>query len=94
MTDLDHTWRSVVDGNGLAQVIDAAQAVTDHGRWVAKLPCQRGEPCGQDGLVTIRSWDGIHFCPVNHPSTPRCPVFSAGAERFGTAMARGTLDSL
>jgi hypothetical protein len=94
MTDIARVWRSVVDGNTLAQVVDAGQVVTDHGRWVARLPCHRGEPCAPDGTVTVRSPDGVHFCPVNHPPMTRCPVYSAGGERFGVAMARATLDSL
>jgi hypothetical protein len=94
MTDISRIWRSVVAGNELAQVIDSGQVVTDHGRWVARLPCQRDEPCAPDGTVTVRSPDGVHFCPVDHLAMTRCPVYSAGAERFGVAMARATLASL
>jgi len=39
----------------------------------------------------VRAPDGAHFCPVAPPAVrgvvPTCPVYSAGADRFGTAMA-------
>ncbi len=92
MTDLARTWRSVVATRELARVVDAGLVDTDHGRWVAALPCQAGEPCGPNGTVTVRSPDGVHFCPVDQPPMARCPVYAAGAERFGRAIAHAALD--
>lgn len=53
------------------------------------LPCAPGEIGCQNGVVIVRSDDGVHFCPgpaiaFGNP----CPTASPGAARYGRAMAR------
>jgi hypothetical protein len=93
-TELGRVWRSVAAGNDRARVIESGRVVTDHGRWATALPCRRGEPCARGGTVTVRSPDGVHFCPVDLPPMSRCPVYAAGAERYGSAMARSVVERL
>jgi acetyl esterase/lipase len=86
---------------GGADYVDAGATVLDHGRWTARLACLVTEPCtgGTDASGTrvneVRAPDGMHFCPSAPDAvdgvTGECPVWSSGAFRFGTAMARGVL---
>jgi hypothetical protein len=87
MTTLDHLWHDIASDRGDTRVVPASMAVTDHGRFTRTLPCQHGEFCDVAGKVTVRSPDGVHFCPAIEPPMTRCPVPSPGAERYGTAMA-------
>jgi hypothetical protein len=45
--------------------------------------------CDPDGTVVVRG-DGVHFCPVEGPSS-NCPVWSSGAVRFGMAIASAAM---
>jgi hypothetical protein len=68
-----------------ASVRDSGQAVLDHGAFTFFLPClSPAEPtCGDEypSMVRVRlALDGLHFA-IN------TPTYSAGAFRFGTAMA-------
>jgi len=67
--------------------VDAGIAVeTDQGAFVAQMPCLPGEPtCDANGMVPVRSADGVHFCPSGF-ATP-CPTHSSGAFRFAAAIA-------
>lgn len=75
--------------------VDAGRDVeTPEGNFTYRLPCNRFDAeydagCVVDGTTTVRG-DGIHFCPVVdvHP----CPVWSAGAFRFGAAIATAVND--
>jgi hypothetical protein len=73
------------------EYVDAGQAVLDHGAFTWTLPClpNEGAPEGcADGRIQVRAPDGVHFCPVLiRRGEDRCAVYSAGAARFGFAMA-------
>jgi hypothetical protein len=76
---------TAVAGRLGARVRDAGQAVRNDGAFTFFLPCWTpAEPtCGAErrGMVRVRlASDGLHFA-INTPS------YSAGAFRFGTAMA-------
>jgi hypothetical protein len=84
--------------------VDAGAAVLDAGRWTASLPCLAFEPCtgGLDAsgraVNIVRAPDGGHFCPVAEKAvrgvTSTCPVWSSGAFRYGSALARPVVDRL
>jgi hypothetical protein len=94
---LNELYAVVVASQPDSRYIDAGTAVTDHGHWTKSLPCLPKEPCtgGRDPsgrLVNIvRAPDGTHFCPTAPAAvrgvTNRCPVWSSGAYRYGTALA-------
>lgn len=62
------------------------------GGWTKVLPCAVFDPASAcaDGLVTVRSFDLVHFCPVIPTATEgvvqRCPVYSGGAVRYAVAI--------
>ena len=62
---------------------DAAGVVQPH------LLCGPGEDCDDAGLVTVRSPDGIHLCPVSYQAGAVCPTHSPGASRFARAVSQG-----
>jgi hypothetical protein len=76
--------------------VDAGTAVEGPGHtFVQTLPCLQGEPCTGpvvDGMPsnTIRSTDGVHFCPVEIGDEQGvigdCSVYSSGAFRYAQAM--------
>ena len=72
--------------------VDAAAAVeSPSGGFTWQLPCMSIEPsCGPNGLNTVRSPDGIHFCPDGIPATAGvtgpCNEYSPGAFRFALAI--------
>jgi hypothetical protein len=91
LTSLDRLWRQVAVSERLTTVATAARAVTEDGRWTTTLPCARDERCPTTGAVTVRSPDGVHFCPRQEPAMTRCPIPSPGATRYGRAMATAAL---
>lgn len=90
-TELEHVWRQVVASVGAGSVTRAGLAVTAAGRWTDRLPCRAGELCRPDGTVVVRGPDGVHFCPIALPAATACPVFAAGAVRYGTSLAAAAL---
>ena len=86
----------------LTRYVDAGAAVLDHGAWTSVLPCLLDEPCtgGTDATGTrvnvVRAADGTHFCPSPSGAgvAGDCPVWSSGAFRFGTAMAKPVIGDL
>jgi hypothetical protein len=74
-----------------ASLIDGGKYLRDPtGTYRLDLPCSPDEAtlssCEQ-GQITIRlPLDGFHFCPVFVQSGP-CPVYDAGAVRYGRALA-------
>ena len=84
--------------------VDAGAAVLDSGHWTLTLPCLPVEPCtgGFDAagqaVNVVRASDGGHFCPASSDAvrgvTGECPVWSSGAFRYGTALARPVIESL
>ena len=94
---LNQIYLAAAASDAHARYLDAGAAVTDHGHWTETLPCLLEEPCtgGIDSLGEmvniVRASDGTHFCPTAPAAvrgvTTRCPVWSSGAYRYGTAMA-------
>jgi hypothetical protein len=67
---------------------------TPSGRFTRLLPCLAAEVrarlCAKNALITVRSADGVHFCPVpntSHGVMMPCPVYASGAYRFATGFA-------
>jgi hypothetical protein len=92
-TGLDRIWRAVAAGSPAIRSVPAGRVVTDHGRWTATLPCRLDEPCDAGATATVRSPDGVHFCPVAPPPAGGCPVYSPGASRYGKAMAEAATEA-
>lgn len=90
-TALGRLWQQLAATFPDTKVVRADLAVTDHGRFVTVLPCERAEKCGPDGLITVRGPDGVHFCPTPDTVTRRCEGYSPGAHRYGVAIAQGAL---
>ena len=68
--------------------VDAGEVVAPGDRFAERLPCQsidRGH-CDPDGMVAVRSADGIHFCPGRGGARRPCPVWSSGAYRYAAAI--------
>jgi hypothetical protein len=101
---LNHLYATISSGQRNAQYIAADLAVTDHGHWTETLPCLPEEPCtgGSDPegnrVNIVRAPDGAHFCPGGAPAvrgvTDTCPVWSSGANRYGTAIAAPVINDL
>lgn len=89
-TALARLWRDIASTRTGVRVVPAGAVLTYKGQFVAKLPCEAGETCDKDGRVTVRSPDGVHFCPETQPPMTACPVRSHGAERYGRALAEAT----
>jgi hypothetical protein len=91
-------WRS--NGGGVGYVDAGAAVLTPDGGFTSTLPCLPSENAERGctgGRITVRSPDGLHFCPVAGLGPEACPVYSSGAERFGTAMAapvRGQIERI
>jgi hypothetical protein len=95
LTALDQIWASIAAKEPGTKVVPAGAAVTAPGGvFAATLPCRAGEQCGPNGQVTIRDPDGVHFCPVIVGPMVACPVPSAGAARYGQAMAAAVIAAL
>jgi hypothetical protein len=75
----------------MAMLVDGGKYLRDAtGTYQLNLPCWPDEQtltsC-QAGQIQVRlQVDGFHFCPVLIASGP-CPVYDAGAVRYGRAMA-------
>jgi hypothetical protein len=72
------------------RVVDAGTALaTAGGGYAATLPCRPDEAAYcRDGRVVVRSDDGLHFdCHGVPDEMGRCIGYSAGARRFGEAIA-------
>ncbi len=98
---LRDVYRRVAAARSDVTYLAAGDAVLDAGRWAATLPCLPGEGAHggcQDGRTAVRAADGVHFCPTTARSSAgvveRCPTWSSGAFRFGTAMAEPVVDDL
>jgi hypothetical protein len=71
------------------RVADTGAALAGPDRSFARsLPCRVGEVDCRDGRVAVRAPDGLHFdCHGVLESSMDCTGYSAGAHRFGDAMA-------
>lgn len=95
LTPLDQVWRDLARDLPDTTVVPAGREVTTpDGRFTRTLPCRQGEQCGTGGAVAVRSPDGVHFCPRQMPPVTACPVPSAGADRYGRAMAAAAVAAL
>ncbi len=90
---LDDIYRQLAPANPLAVTyVDAGASVeSSTGAFTWQLPCMSIEPsCGANGSNTVRSPDGIHFCPDGTPATQGvtgpCDEYSPGAFRFALAI--------
>jgi hypothetical protein len=91
---LDDIYRQLARDDPLAVTyVDAGAAVeSPSGGFTWQLPCLSIEPsCGSSGTNTVRSPDGIHFCPDGTLATAGvtgpCDEYSSGAFRFALAIA-------
>ncbi|HMC68895.1 MAG TPA: hypothetical protein VKJ07_07070, partial [Mycobacteriales bacterium] len=91
--------RGLAAQNPRVHIVEAAQAVLDHGSWTAELPCLRNEPCewGVDAhgnrVNRVRSNDGTHFCPLNYVANQECAVHSSGGLRYALGLSMLPLQS-
>ena len=95
---LDGIYRQLAQANPLTVTyVDASAAVeSPSGKFTWQLPCMSMEPsCGADGSNTVRSPDGIHFCPDGTPAaagvTGPCDEYSPGAFRFALAIVSAVM---
>lgn len=83
---------------GRVRYAPAGTLVTGDDRaFVETLPCLPAEGSAEGcaaGTIAVRSPDRIHFCPVDPRDDLSCPVYSSGATRFGTEMARVAAQAL
>ncbi len=101
---LNALYRRTASAHAGVHYADAGAEVLDDGHWTSTLPCFAFEPCtgGVDaagmGVNAVRSPDGLHFCPARANAvrgvTGDCPVWSSGAFRYGSALARPAIESL
>lgn len=83
---LNAMYEQIADHRGLVS-LDVREAFRAEDATIQRrLLCRAREVCEADGLVTVRSPDGVHFCPVSHDAGTACPVTSAGARRFAEAL--------
>lgn len=77
---------------------NAGEAVTTpDGSYTDSLPCLDDETpdlgC-EDGQITVRNQDRIHFCPDERDDIGCTSTYSSGARRFGEAIAQATIPLL
>ncbi len=85
--------RAVAATNHRLHVVDTGAAVAGKDRsFSPSLPCLPHEPFCHDGRVVARADDGLHFdCHGTTDALIGCHGYSAGARRFGQAMADAAL---
>ena len=97
LTRLTRLWHSDQRRTvGVTFTAGPRNAVSDGGRYVASLPCDRSETSRaecRDGRIAVRDdYFGLHFCPATYADASAvrrgCAVYSSGARRFGRAIAR------
>lgn len=81
--------RAVASTNHRLRVADTGAAVAGTGRSFSRsLPCRPHEGFCHDGRIVARADDGLHFDCHGLPDVLMgCAGYSAGARRFGEAMA-------
>jgi hypothetical protein len=86
LAGINRAYAQLAGAPGVA-LVDAGAAVEGpRGAFAATLPClPEEEVCGPGGRNTVRSDDGVHFCPGS--GTLPCPTYSSGAFRFARAIA-------
>jgi hypothetical protein len=101
-TRINEVFREIAEeyrANGAdVSYVDAAPSVTGPaGEFQETLPClpfETPELGCDNGQITVRAPDGVHFCPTMSGEDPECPVWSSGAYRFATAIAGPILTAL
>ena len=84
-------------GGGVSYIDAGATVLSPDGKFTAQLPCLDTETADDgctNGLIVVRTPDGIHFCPTLSGGTEPCPVYSSGAHRFAGGMAGPVRDHL
>jgi hypothetical protein len=81
--------RGVAATNHRLRVVDTGAAVAGAGRaFTRSEPCRPHEGFCHDGRIVVRADDGLHFdCHGTPDALLGCTGYSAGARRFGDAMA-------
>ena len=82
--------RELVSTDGALRVVDTGASVAAPGRrFTRSLPCRTAEPFCHDSRIVVRATDGLHFdCHGTPDAAMACSGYSAGARRFGEALAR------
>ena len=92
--ELNAVLRAVADAHPGARYVASAPDVSPDG-FARTLPCLEEETAAlgcEDGRITVRGGNGIHF---DDPRTVPCPsghhvcIYTAGGHRFATAIMRG-----
>jgi hypothetical protein len=86
---LDAVYRQLAVAHPEIQYADAGTAIAPDGQFLATQRClpfesmisQARQTCDTaSGTITVRSWDGTHFCSV--PIGAGCTAYSSGAVRY------------
>jgi hypothetical protein len=86
---LDAVYRQLAVADPAIQYADAGTAIAPDGQFLATQRClpfenmipQARQACDSaSGTITVRSWDGTHFCSV--PIGAGCTAYSSGAMRY------------
>lgn len=83
------------DENDGITFADAGASVLAGGLYTDTLPCLPWEGVEhgcRDGIITVRSPDGVHFCPGDLKGG--CQVYSSGAFRFAMAMVTAATENV
>jgi hypothetical protein len=71
-------------------------ALSASGKYTDKKACLASETvtqgCGTDGKIAIRSWDGLHLCPITLAAYATCNVYSSGEYRWAKAAVNTTVN--
>jgi hypothetical protein len=87
LDDLNQMYAGLAATHPGVSYVDAGAAVTVDGAFTWRMACLPIEECdGSDGTNTVRSPDGVHFCPWEVQGLASCPGYSSGAFRYAVAM--------
>ncbi len=98
--EIDNAMRTVAAEHPNTVYVDAGAAIeTPSGTYTATMSCQPHETAAdgcRGGQIRVRARDGLHFCPTESgPSmSGNCDVYSSGANRYASAIARAVMGGL
>jgi hypothetical protein len=82
--------------HGVSISSTARNAVSSSGKYIQYKKCLTTETvtqgCGSDGKIAIRSWDGLHLCPITLAAYSTCNVYSSGEVRWAKAAVNATVN--